>query len=48
MGIDAALAGGMKAVGVSGTHGPRILSKAHKVVKRLDELDVAALEGLFA
>jgi HAD superfamily hydrolase (TIGR01509 family) len=48
MGIDAALAGGMKAVGVSGTHGPHILSKAHKVVKRLDELDVAALEGLFA
>lgn len=47
MGIEAALAGGMKAVGVSGTHGFDILSKAHRVVRRLDELDIPALENLF-
>jgi beta-phosphoglucomutase family hydrolase len=48
MGIDAALAGGMKAVGVAGTHAMGTLVKAHKVVRRLDELDAAALEALFA
>ncbi|MDB5106770.1 MAG: glycoprotease [Fibrobacteres bacterium] len=48
MGIDAALAGGMKAVGVAGTHGNATLSKAHRVVKRLDELEVRDLEALFA
>jgi HAD superfamily hydrolase (TIGR01509 family) len=48
MGVDAALAGGMKAVGVAGTHGSAILSKAHKIVRRLDELQVPDLEALFA
>ncbi|HKP96535.1 MAG TPA: HAD family phosphatase [Fibrobacteria bacterium] len=47
MGIAAALAGGMKAVGVSGTHGSSVLAGAHKVVRRLDELAVADLEALF-
>ncbi|MEO7425007.1 MAG: HAD family phosphatase, partial [Fibrobacteria bacterium] len=48
MGVEAALAGGMKAVGVAGTHGGAVLAKAHKVVRRLDELDIPALEALFA
>lgn len=48
MGVEAALAGGMKAVGVAGTHGSAVLEKAHRVVRRLDELDVADLEALFA
>jgi HAD superfamily hydrolase (TIGR01509 family) len=48
MGIDAALAGGMKAVGVSGTHGDSVLAKAHRRVRRLDDLSIAALEALFA
>jgi HAD superfamily hydrolase (TIGR01509 family) len=48
MGIDAALAGGMKAIGVPGTHGGAVLSKAHKLVRRLDELSIADLEALFA
>jgi HAD superfamily hydrolase (TIGR01509 family) len=48
MGVDAALAGGMKAVGVSGTHGGNVLAKAHKLVRRLDELSIADLEALFA
>ena len=46
MGVQAALAGGMKAVGVAGTHDRGILEKAHRVVGRLDELDPAALEAL--
>lgn len=48
MGIEAALAGGMKAVGVAGTHGNAVLAKAHRVVKRLDELGPKDLEALFA
>jgi beta-phosphoglucomutase-like phosphatase (HAD superfamily) len=36
MGVDAALAGGMKAIGVAGTHGGSVLAKAHRVVRRLD------------
>jgi beta-phosphoglucomutase-like phosphatase (HAD superfamily) len=48
MGIEAALAGGMKAVGVATTHGPGVLAKAHRVVRRLDELSPADLESLFA
>jgi beta-phosphoglucomutase-like phosphatase (HAD superfamily) len=47
MGIDAALAGGMKAVGVTTTHSKSVLAKAHLVVRRLDELDIDRLEGLF-
>lgn len=46
MGVDAALAGGMKAVGVAGTHGGAVLAKAHRVVRRLDELTPADLEAL--
>lgn len=48
MGVDAALAGGMKAIGVVGTHGEAILAKAHRVVRRLDELSPADLEALIA
>ena len=48
MGVDAALAGGMKAVGVAGTHGEAVLAKAHRVVRRLDELSPADLEALLA
>lgn len=48
MGIEAALAGGMKAIGVAGTHGNAILSKADKTVARLDELAIGDLEALFA
>ncbi len=48
MGVEAALAGGMKAVGVAGTHGNSVLARAHKVVRRLDELDESGLEALFA
>lgn len=47
MGIEAALAGGMKAVGVAGTHGNATLAKAHKIVARLDELAIGDLEALF-
>jgi HAD superfamily hydrolase (TIGR01509 family) len=47
VGIEAALAAGMKAVGVTTTHAPAVLSRAHLAVRRLDELDVARLEALF-
>jgi len=47
MGIEAALAGGMRAVGVASTHGAQVLSKAHRVVRRLDELSATDLESLF-
>lgn len=46
MGIDAALAGGMRAVGVLSTHGTGVLAKAHKTVRRLDELHLRDLEAL--
>ncbi len=48
VGIEAARAGGMAAVGVTTTHGPAVLSRAHLVVARLDVLDVARLEALLA
>ncbi len=48
MGIEAALAGGMKAIGITSTHPKSILAKAHLVVRRLDEMDIDRLEGLFA
>jgi beta-phosphoglucomutase-like phosphatase (HAD superfamily) len=47
MGVEAALAGGMKAVGVANTHGGEVLARAHRVVRRLDELSPAALRALF-
>jgi beta-phosphoglucomutase-like phosphatase (HAD superfamily) len=47
MGIEAALAGGMKAVGVASTHGADKLARAHRVVRRLDELPASDLEALF-
>jgi beta-phosphoglucomutase-like phosphatase (HAD superfamily) len=47
MGVEAALAGGMKAVGVASTHGGNVLAKAHLVVRRLDDLSPAALQALF-
>lgn len=48
MGIEAALAGGMKAIGVAGTHGNATLAKADRIVERLDELTIGDLEALFA
>ncbi len=48
MGVEAALAGGMRPVGVASTHGGEVLAKAARVVRRLDELTPAALEDLFA
>jgi beta-phosphoglucomutase family hydrolase len=48
MGIEAALAGGMRTVGVMGTHGAGVLARAHKTVRRLDELRLPDLEDLIA
>lgn len=48
VGIEAALAGGMRVVGVATTHGPETLAGADSVVRRLDELDVPGLEALLA
>ena len=47
MGLEAALAGGMKAIGVATTHKTDVLAKADVVVNRLDELDISELEALF-
>ena len=47
MGIEAALAGGMKAVGITTTHAKTALAKAHLVIRRLDEMDVHRIENLF-
>jgi HAD superfamily hydrolase (TIGR01509 family) len=47
VGIEAGLRGGMKVVGVAGTHPPETLAGAHRIVRRLDELTVADLEALF-
>lgn len=47
MGVAAALAAGMKAVGVANTHGADVLAGSQRVVRRLDELTPAALETLF-
>jgi beta-phosphoglucomutase-like phosphatase (HAD superfamily) len=46
VGIEAGLRGGMKVVGVAGTHPPERLTGAHRVVRRLDELAVTDLESL--
>lgn len=46
-GLQAARAGGMRAVGVATTHPPEGLAgHADRIVRRLDELDVAALMAL--
>ena len=46
VGIEAALRGGMKVVGVAGTHPKETLTAAHRVVVRLDELVPADLTAL--
>lgn len=46
-GLQAARAGGMRSVGVATTHTPDLLEgRADRIVRRLDELDVAALVAL--
>ncbi len=47
VGLGAARAGGMKAVGVATTHPPEELIGADLAVRRLDELSVADLRKLF-
>lgn len=47
VGIEAAIAGGMKVVGVATTHPAESLKGADRVVRRLDELTVAELCGWF-
>jgi beta-phosphoglucomutase family hydrolase len=47
VGLEAARAGGMKAVGVATTHPPEGLVGADRVVRRLDELSLADLRKLF-
>ena len=46
-GIEAGLKGGMKVVAVATTHPQDRLSSAHKVVERLTEIDLPALQSLF-
>ena len=47
VGIEAALAGGMKVIGVATTHPADTLRDSDRVVHRLDELAVGDLEKLF-
>ena len=47
VGIEAAIAGGMKVVGVATTHPPESLRGANRVVRRLDELKLAELDEWF-
>jgi HAD superfamily hydrolase (TIGR01509 family) len=47
VGIEAGLRGGMKVIGVAGTHPPETLAGAHKIVKRLDTLTVEDLQSLW-
>ena len=47
VGVEAALAGGMKVVAVSTTSPACALRRADRVVKRLDELSIIDLEQLF-
>ncbi len=47
VGIQAGLAGGMKVVGVAGTHPEATLKGAHRIVRRLDELTVADVAALW-
>jgi beta-phosphoglucomutase family hydrolase len=48
VGIEAARRGGMRVVGVAGTHPPERLSGCDRVVRRLDELTVEELAAWFA
>jgi HAD superfamily hydrolase (TIGR01509 family) len=47
VGIEAAIAGGMKVVGVATTHPPESLHRADRVVRRLDELAVTEIQQWF-
>jgi HAD superfamily hydrolase (TIGR01509 family) len=47
VGIDAALGGGMKVIAVAGTHPLDALSKACRIVHRMDELSIEDIERLF-
>jgi beta-phosphoglucomutase family hydrolase len=47
VGIEAARRGGMRVVGVATTHPPEELTQADRVVRRLDELQVAELAAWF-
>ena len=47
VGIEAALAAGMKVVGVTTTHPADSLIGAHRMVNRLDELSLDELDGWF-
>ena len=47
VGIEAALAGGMKAIGVLGTHPRSELTKANRIIGRLDDLTIEDLEEMF-
>ena len=46
-GVEAALAGGMKAIGVATTRSPELLSDAHWVAKDMTELNLATIQSLF-
>jgi len=48
VGIEAALAAGMKVVAVTTTHPAESLQRAHRVVQRLDQLRVAEINRWFA
>ena len=48
VGIEAALAAGMKVVAVASTHPPETLQQAHRVVRRLDELTLEEVDAWFA
>lgn len=48
VGIEAGLNAGMKVVGVATTHPAESLHKAHRVVRRLDELTLEDIERLWA
>jgi HAD superfamily hydrolase (TIGR01509 family) len=47
VGIDAARAGGMKVIGIEGTHPAERLSKADLVVTRMDSLTIGRVGDLF-
>ena len=48
VGIEAGLKGGMRVVGVATTHPAETLTGAHRVVKRLDELNIQDLKALWS
>lgn len=47
VGIEAAIAGGMKVVGVATTHPPESLKGADRVVRQLDEVSISQLREWF-